>query len=202
MNFDDNALYRHPELESLRDPSQEDPREAEAKAHELSYISLDGNIGCMVNGAGLAMATMDLVQLHGGSPANFLDVGGGTTAERVAEAFKIILSHENVKAVLINIFGGILRCDVLAQGVVEAARKTGLQVPVVVRMEGTNVEEGRRLLASSGLSLTVEVRDPSGAIMRAPPTSVRLYADGVPGRAAALALLRRAVAKLIRYHAD
>jgi len=153
VNLDDNALYRHPDLESLRDASQEDPREAEAKAHELSYISLDGDIGCMVNGAGLAMATMDLVQLHGGTPANFLDVGGGATAERVAEAFKLILSDPKVRAVLVNIFGGIVRCDLIAEGIIQAVREVHVGVPVVVRLEGTNASQGLQMLADSGLAL-------------------------------------------------
>jgi succinyl-CoA synthetase beta subunit len=153
INIDDNALYRHPELTALRDASQEDPREAEARAHELNYISLDGNIGCMVNGAGLAMATMDLVQLHGGAPANFLDVGGGATAERVAEAFKLILSDPKVTAVLVNIFGGIVRCDLIAEGIIQAVREVHVAVPVVVRLEGTNAARGLDMLAASGLAV-------------------------------------------------
>jgi succinyl-CoA synthetase beta subunit len=153
INLDSNALYRHKDLLAMRDISQEDPREAAAAAHDLNYITLDGNIGCMVNGAGLAMATMDLVQLHGGSPANFLDVGGGTTAERVAEAFKIILSDDKVKAVLVNIFGGIVRCDLIAQGIISAVREVGIEVPVVIRLEGTNAEQGLKLLDESGLAL-------------------------------------------------
>ena len=153
INLDSNALYRHKDLLAMRDISQEDPREAAAAAHDLNYITLDGNIGCMVNGAGLAMATMDLVQLHGGSPANFLDVGGGTTAERVAEAFKIILSDDKVKAVLVNIFGGIVRCDLIAQGIISAVREVGIEVPVVIRLEGTNAEQGLNLLDESGLAL-------------------------------------------------
>jgi succinyl-CoA synthetase beta subunit len=153
VTLDDNALYRHPELEALRDPTQEDAREAEAKAHELNYISLDGNIGCMVNGAGLAMATMDLVQLHGGAPANFLDVGGGATAQRVAEAFKLILSDPKVRAVLINIFGGIVRCDLIAEGIIQAVREVHVRVPVVVRLEGTNAIQGLEMLAASGLAV-------------------------------------------------
>ena len=153
INLDDNALYRHPDLEALRDASQEDPREAEAKAHELNYISLTGDIGCMVNGAGLAMATMDLVQLHGGSPANFLDVGGGATAARVAEAFKLILSDPKVRAVLVNIFGGIVRCDLIAEGIIAAVKEVQVGVPVVVRLEGTNAAEGLAMLAASGLSV-------------------------------------------------
>jgi succinyl-CoA synthetase beta subunit len=153
INLDSNALYRHKDLLAMRDISQEDPREAAAAAHDLNYITLDGNIGCMVNGAGLAMATMDLVQLHGGSPANFLDVGGGTTAERVAEAFKIILSDDKVKAVLVNIFGGIVRCDLIAKGIIAAVREVGIEVPVVIRLEGTNADQGLRLLDESGLAL-------------------------------------------------
>ena len=153
INLDSNALYRHRDLLAMRDISQEDPREAAAAEHDLNYITLDGNIGCMVNGAGLAMATMDLVQLHGGSPANFLDVGGGTTAERVAEAFKIILSDDKVKAVLVNIFGGIVRCDLIAEGIITAVREVGIEVPVVIRLEGTNAEQGLKLLDESGLAL-------------------------------------------------
>ena len=153
INLDSNALYRHRDLLAMRDISQEDPREAAAAEHDLNYITLDGNIGCMVNGAGLAMATMDLVQLHGGSPANFLDVGGGTTAERVAEAFKIILSDDKVKAVLVNIFGGIVRCDLIAEGIIAAVREVGIEVPVVIRLEGTNAEQGLKLLDESGLAL-------------------------------------------------
>jgi succinyl-CoA synthetase beta subunit len=151
IGFDDNALFRHPELRALRDPSEEDPRETEAAAHDLSYIALDGNIGCLVNGAGLAMATMDIVKAAGGMPANFLDVGGGADAAKVKAAFHIILKDPAVKAIFVNIFGGILRCDVLAEGVVAAAREVGLRVPLVVRMEGTNVERGKEILARSGL---------------------------------------------------
>lgn len=153
INLDDNALYRHPGLESLRDPGQEDPRELIARRHELSYVSLVGDIGCLVNGAGLAMATMDLVQLHGGSPANFLDVGGGATATRVAEAFRLILSDPTVRAVLVNIFGGIVRCDLIAEGIIQAVRDVQVKVPLVVRLEGTNAEQGLALLARSGLAL-------------------------------------------------
>jgi succinyl-CoA synthetase beta subunit len=153
MSFDDNALFRHQDILALRDLNEEDPREVEASKYELSYISLDGNIGCMVNGAGLAMATMDIIKLCGGEPANFLDVGGGATKERVAHAFKIILSDSRVRGVLINIFGGIMRCDVLAQGVVDAARELSIKVPLVVRMQGTNVELGRKILADSSLSI-------------------------------------------------
>jgi len=153
MNFDDNALYRHPDIEELRDEDEEDPMELEATKHELNYIKLDGAIGCMVNGAGLAMATMDIVKLAGGSPANFLDVGGGATKERVTTAFKIILSDPNVEGILVNIFGGIMRCDVIAEGIVAAAREVSLHVPLVVRLEGTNVELGKKILAESGLPI-------------------------------------------------
>jgi succinyl-CoA synthetase beta subunit len=153
MSFDSNALFRHKEILALRDLNEEDPREVEASEYELSYISLDGNIGCMVNGAGLAMATMDIIKFCGGEPANFLDVGGGATEERVARAFKIILSDARVRGVLINIFGGIMRCDVLAQGVLDAARELKIKVPLVVRMQGTNVELGRKILADSGLPI-------------------------------------------------
>ncbi|MEQ1869387.1 MAG: ADP-forming succinate--CoA ligase subunit beta [Vicinamibacterales bacterium] len=151
MNFDDNALYRHPDIKDLRDLAEEDPLEIEASKFSLNYIHLDGNIGCMVNGAGLAMATMDIIKLAGGEPANFLDVGGGANAEQIRNAFKILMSDKNVKAVLINIFGGILRCDVLAQGVIAAVKELGVPVPIVVRMEGTNVDEGKRLLRESGM---------------------------------------------------
>lgn len=154
INFDDNALFRHKDILEYRDLDEEDPLEVEASKFNLNYINLDGNVGNMVNGAGLAMATMDLIKLAGAEPANFLDVGGGASAEMVENGFKIILSDPNVKGILINIFGGILRCDVLAKGVVQAAQKTGINVPVVVRMEGTNIEEGRRILAESGLELT------------------------------------------------
>ena len=150
---DSNALYRQPELEAMHDPSQEDEREAHAAQWELNYVALDGNIGCMVNGAGLAMGTMDIVKLHGGAPANFLDVGGGATKERVTEAFKIILSDDNVKAVLINIFGGIVRCDLIAEGVIGAVEEVGVTVPVVVRLEGNNAALGREVLAGSGLNI-------------------------------------------------
>ncbi|MGD8514081.1 MAG: ADP-forming succinate--CoA ligase subunit beta [Granulosicoccaceae bacterium] len=153
INFDDNALYRHADITSLRDASQEDAKEHHAAQFGLNYISLDGNIACMVNGAGLAMATMDIIKLHGGEPANFLDVGGGTNAEKVAEAFKLILSEEKVRAILVNIFGGIVRCDLIAEGVIAAVREVGIDIPVVVRLEGTNVEQGRRLLEESGLAI-------------------------------------------------
>jgi succinyl-CoA synthetase beta subunit len=153
VNFDDNALFRHPDIQAYRDLDEEDPLEVEASKFNLNYINLDGNVGNMVNGAGLAMATMDIIKQAGAEPANFLDVGGGASAEMVENGFRIILSDPNVKGILINIFGGILRCDVLANGVVEAAKKTGIQVPVVVRMEGTNVDAGRKILADSGLNL-------------------------------------------------
>ncbi len=153
INFDDNGLFRHPEVAELRDLAEEDPKEVEAGKWGLSYIALDGNIGCMVNGAGLAMATMDTIKLYGGEPANFLDVGGGADKDRVTAAFKIILSDPHVKGVLVNIFGGIVHCDVIAQGVVDAAREVGLQVPLVVRLEGTNVDKGKEILAASGLEL-------------------------------------------------
>ena len=153
INFDDNALYRHPDIMSLKDTNEEDPTETEAKKHDLAYIKLDGKIGCMVNGAGLAMATMDIIKLYGSEPANFLDVGGGASKEKVSTAFKIILSDKNVKGILINIFGGIMRCDVLAQGLVEAARETNLSVPLVVRLAGTNVELGKEILKKSNLRI-------------------------------------------------
>ncbi len=153
MNFDDNALFRHKDVEALRDESEEDPTEREASRHELNYIKLDGSIGCLVNGAGLAMATMDIIKLHGGAPANFLDVGGGATRERVTTAFKLILSDSNVRGILVNIFGGIMRCDIIAEGVVAAAREVRLEVPLVVRLEGTNVELGKRILKESGLPI-------------------------------------------------
>ena len=153
MNFDGNALYRHPEIAALRDLDEEDPAEIEASKYDLSYIALDGNIGCMVNGAGLAMATMDIIKLYGGEPANFLDVGGGASTEKVTEAFKLMLANPHLEAILVNIFGGIMRCDVLAEGIVAGAREVGLEVPLVVRMEGTNVEQGKQILADSGLPI-------------------------------------------------
>jgi succinyl-CoA synthetase beta subunit len=153
MNFDSNALYRHKDILALRDLNEEDPREIEASKYDLSYISLDGNIACMVNGAGLAMATMDIIKLYGGEPANFLDVGGGASKEKVSQAFRILLADSRVRGVLINIFGGIMRCDVLAQGIVEAAREMSIKVPLVVRMEGTNVVQGKKILADSGLAI-------------------------------------------------
>lgn len=154
LNFDDNALYRHPDIVELRDLDEEDEKEIEASKYDLSYIALDGNIGCMVNGAGLAMATMDIIKYYGGEPANFLDVGGGATAEKVTEAFKIILSDPNVKGIFVNIFGGIMKCDVIAEGVVEATKQVGLEIPLVVRLEGTNVELGKKILQDSGLNIT------------------------------------------------
>jgi len=153
VSFDDNALYRHPEIEKLRDESEEDPKELEATKHSLNYVALDGSIGCMVNGAGLAMATMDIIKLYGAEPANFLDVGGGATKERVTAAFKIILSDPNVEGILVNIFGGIMRCDVIAEGVIAAAREVSLSVPLVVRLEGTNVQLGKDIMAKSGLPI-------------------------------------------------
>ncbi len=181
LDIEDNALYRHPSLVALRDPSQEDAKERAAAEHGLNYITLDGNIACMVNGAGLAMATMDLIKLHGGEPANFLDVGGGATAERVAEAFKLILSDAKVSAILVNIFGGIVRCDLIAEGIVQAVQEVGVSLPVVVRLEGTNVDQGKALLAASGLNLiaadgltdaadkvVAAARDQGGASARVP----------------------------------
>ncbi len=169
MNFDDNALYRHKNVADLRDEDEEDPAEVEAQKHDLNYIKLDGSIGCMVNGAGLAMATMDIIKLHGGEPANFLDVGGGATRERVTEAFKIILSDANVEGILVNIFGGIMRCDVIAEGVVAAAREVSLNVPLVVRLEGTNVKLGKKILAESGLPIVSadDLGDAAGKIVKA-----------------------------------
>ena len=153
FNFDDNALYRHPEIAAMRDTAEEDPREVEASKHGLNYIGLDGNIACLVNGAGLAMATMDIIKFYGGEPANFLDVGGGATEEQVTEAFKILISDKKVKAILVNIFGGIMKCDIIAQGIINAAKSLKLSVPLVVRLEGTNVEKGKQLLKESGLAL-------------------------------------------------
>jgi succinyl-CoA synthetase beta subunit len=153
MGFDDNALFRHPEVVALRDLTEEDEKEIEASKHDLSYITLDGEIGCMVNGAGLAMATMDIIKLYGSSPANFLDVGGGASKEKVVAAFKIITADPNVKGILVNIFGGIMRCDIIAEGVVEAVKEVGLKVPLVVRLEGTNVELGKKIIGESGLNV-------------------------------------------------
>ncbi len=166
MNFDDNALFRHPEIVALRDLDEEDPVEIEASKHELSYIPLDGNIGCLVNGAGLAMATMDIIKLYGGNPANFLDVGGGATAEKVTEAFKLMLRNSKLQAILVNIFGGIMKCDVIAQGVVAAAREVQLRVPLIVRLEGTNVELGKKILADSGLTI-ISANDMADAAQKA-----------------------------------
>jgi len=154
FNFDENALFRHPDIITLRDPDEEDPLEQKAAKFGLSYVKMDGNIGCMVNGAGLAMATMDIIQLYGSAPANFLDVGGGATKEKVCEAFKLILSDPNVKGILVNIFGGIMRCDIIAEGIISAAKEVHLSIPLVVRLEGTNVELGKKMLASSGLAIT------------------------------------------------
>jgi succinyl-CoA synthetase beta subunit len=154
LNFDDNALYRHPDIAEMHDPDEEDPRELEAKKIDLAYVGLDGNIGCMVNGAGLAMATLDMIQVCGGKPANFLDAGGGADKEKVKEAFKLILRDSNVKAILVNIFGGIVRCDLIAEGVVAAAAELGVTVPLVVGLQGTNAAEGRAILAGSGLNIT------------------------------------------------
>ena len=166
INVEANALYRQEALAKLRDESQEDAHELEASRHDLNYVSLDGNIACMVNGAGLAMATMDLIQLHGGAPANFLDVGGTATAERVTAAFRLVLSNERVRAVLVNIFGGIVRCDVIAEGIVQAVQQVGVKVPVIVRLEGTNAEQARSALAASGLAITA-ARDLTDAATKA-----------------------------------
>ena len=194
MTIDDNALFRHPDTRDLRDLSEEDPLEVEASKFALNYIRLDGNIGCMVNGAGLAMATMDIIKLSGGLPANFLDVGGGANAEQIRNAFKILMSDTNVKAVLINIFGGILRCDVLAAGVIAAVKELGVPVPIVIRMKGTNVEEGKRMLAESGLNFTTadtmgEAADKVVALAKGAPLmavlldqNTRLIVQGLTGR--------------------
>jgi succinyl-CoA synthetase beta subunit len=177
ITFDDNALFRHPDLRELRDITEEDPLEVEASKYSLNYIKLDGSVGCMVNGAGLAMATMDIIKYAGGMPANFLDVGGGANAEQVAHAFEILLSDKNVRAVLINIFGGILRVDTLATGVVEAARKTNIKLPVVLRLEGTNVNEGRKILMESGFNFVV------AETMKDAAHKVVAAAKGVPASA-------------------
>ncbi len=163
INFDDNAMFRHPELESWRDPNEEDAAEQEAKKWDLSYISLDGNIGCLVNGAGLAMSTMDIIKHYGGAPANFLDVGGGATAEKVTAAFKIITTDPDVKAIFVNIFGGIMKCDTIAQGVITASKEIGLKIPLIVRLEGTNVELGKKMLAESGLAIVTATDMADGA---------------------------------------
>ena len=169
MGFDSNALYRHPDILALRDETEEDPKELAASKHDLNYIALDGEIGCMVNGAGLAMATMDIIKLHGAEPANFLDVGGGASKEKVTEAFKIITSDANVKGILVNIFGGIMRCDIIADGVIAAVREVGLQVPLVVRLEGTNVEKGKEIIETSGLNVIAadDLSDAAAKIVKA-----------------------------------
>ena len=169
MNFDDNALFRHPDVEKYHDPDEEDPTELEAKKWGISYVKLDGNIGCLVNGAGLAMATMDIIKYHGGEPANFLDVGGGASTEQVTQAFKMILSDPNVKAIFVNIFGGIMKCDTIAEGIIAAAREVGLQVPLVVRLEGTNVELGRKMLSESGLNIITgaDMREAAARVVEA-----------------------------------
>ncbi len=169
MNFDDNALFRHPDVEKYHDPEEDDPTELEAKDWGISYVKLDGNIGCLVNGAGLAMATMDIIKFHGGEPANFLDVGGGATTEQVTQAFKMILSDPNVKAIFVNIFGGIMKCDTIAEGIISAATEVGIEVPLVVRLEGTNVELGRELLAESGLNLITgsDMREAAAKVVEA-----------------------------------
>jgi succinyl-CoA synthetase beta subunit len=169
MNFDDNALFRHPDIEKLHDPSEEDPTELEAKKWGISYVKLDGNIGCLVNGAGLAMSTMDIIKHHGGEPANFLDVGGGANTEQVTQAFKMILSDPNVKAIFVNIFGGIMKCDTIAEGIITAAKDVGINVPLVVRLEGTNVELGRKMLSQSGLNIITgaDMREAAGKVVEA-----------------------------------
>ncbi len=175
VNVDDNALFRQKEMAALRDPAQEDPMERRASEHELNYVSLDGDIACMVNGAGLAMATMDLIKLHGGRPANFLDVGGGATSERVTAAFQLILSNPKVRAILVNIFGGIVRCDLIAEGVINAVKHVGVRVPVVVRLEGTNADKARQMLARSGLTIAA-----AGDLTNAARTAVSLAKKGTP----------------------
>jgi len=169
MNFDDNALFRHPDVEKYHDPDEEDPTELEAKKWGISYVKLDGNIGCLVNGAGLAMATMDIIKYHGGEPANFLDVGGGASTEQVTQAFKMILSDPNVKAIFVNIFGGIMKCDTIAEGIIAAAKEVGIQVPLVVRLEGTNVELGRKMLSESGLNIITggDMREAAARVVEA-----------------------------------
>ena len=172
VNFDSNALFRHPDVVQLRDLSEEDPKEVEASKFDLNYIALDGNVACMVNGAGLAMATMDIIKHYGGSPANFLDVGGGANEEQVENAFRILVSDDAVKAILVNIFGGIMKCDVIATGIVNAARKLDMKVPLVVRLEGTNVEQGKQILADSGLAL-----EPADTLAEAAEKIVKLAAQ-------------------------
>jgi len=176
INADDNALFRHPDLAALRDEAQEDPTELAASKHDLNYITLDGNIACMVNGAGLAMATMDVIKLNGGEPANFLDVGGGSNAEKVSEAFKLILACEQVEAILVNIFGGIVRCDEIAEGIIQAVSEVGVEVPVVVRLEGTHVEQGRQLLDESGLSIiaATDLNDAAKKVVAAAATPMAM----------------------------
>jgi succinyl-CoA synthetase beta subunit len=183
LSFDDNALFRHPGIAALRDLDEEDPAEIEASKYDLSYVSLDGNIGCLVNGAGLAMATMDIIKLYGGSPANFLDVGGGATAEKVAEAFKLMLRNPQLRAILINIFGGIMKCDVIAEGVVAAAREVKLGVPLVVRLEGTNVELGKKILAESGLPI-IPAANMADAAAKAVSAAAALESAAAPAPAA------------------
>ncbi len=173
VNFDDNALYRHPDIVELRDFNEEDPKEIEAGKYDLNYVSLDGNIGCMVNGAGLAMATMDIIKAFGGLPANFLDVGGSATTERVTAAFKILLSDPNVKAIMVNIFGGIMKCDVIAEGIVAAANETKMTIPLIVRLDGTNVERGKEILSSSGLKIT-----PASSMAEAAHLAVKAAKEG------------------------
>lgn len=180
MNFDDNALFRHPEIVALRDPDEDDPLEAEASQHGLSYIPLDGDIACLVNGAGLAMATMDIIKLYGGNPANFLDVGGGATVEKVTEAFKLMLRNPGLQAILVNIFGGIMRCDVIAEGVVSAAREVKLTVPLIVRLEGTNVELGKKILADSGLTI-ISAGNMADAARKAVDAAARHCAEAATG---------------------
>lgn len=169
MNFDDNAIFRHPDIEKLHDPDEEDPTELEAKKWGISYVKLDGNIGCLVNGAGLAMSTMDIIKHHGGEPANFLDVGGGASTEQVTQAFKMILSDANVKAIFVNIFGGIMKCDTIAEGIIAAAKEVGIEVPLVVRLEGTNVELGRKMLSESGLNIITgaDMREAAAKVVEA-----------------------------------
>src|ERR1700730_1469610 len=179
FNFDDNALFRHPEVAAMRDIAEEDPREVEASKHELNYSGLDGNIACLVNGAGLAMATMDIIKFYGGSPANFLDVGGGATEEQVTDAFKILIADRNVKAILVNIFGGIMKCDVIAQGIINAAKTVKLSVPLVVRLEGTNVEKGKQLLKESGVAL-ITADDLADAARKAVEAARSVAAAGTP----------------------
>ena len=180
MNFDDNALFRHPEIVALRDPDEDDPLEAEASQHGLSYIPLDGDIACLVNGAGLAMANMDIIKLYGGNPANFLDVGGGATVEKVTEAFKLMLRNPGLQAILVNIFGGIMRCDVIAEGVVSAAREVKLTVPLIVRLEGTNVELGKKILADSGLTI-ISAGNMADAARKAVDAAARHCAEAATG---------------------